>query len=262
MNDTPENGNAAGTTPGEQLKQAREKAGLSVERVAKDLYLDTQVINAIEVNHFNDLGAPVYAKGYLRKYARLVGLTEEDVLRHYQQMGGIPAVQDPIPAAMGTVPETRRPLPRWIGWMVVALLVLAGVATLLNLRDKSNDDIAQGELISQPLSASAPGSTAVADSPLSVGIPIPPSPSMLTVRFNFSGDSSVEVQDANNQQVLYDMGTANGSREIQAVPPLRVVLGVATAVNLQVNSRAVSVPAKNINAGTARFVIKADGSLE
>lgn len=256
MNDTPENSSATGTTPGEKLKQAREQAGLSVERVAKDLYLDTQVINAIEVNRFKDLGAPVYAKGYLRKYARLVGLTEEDILQRYQQMGGAPTAPDPIPAAMGSVPETRQPLPRWIGWVVVALIVLAGVVTLLNLRSKSSDGVAQGELISQPLTA--PG----ADSPLAAAPSSDAMAGALAVRFNFSGDSWVEVHDANNQQVLYEMGTANTSRDIQAVPPLRVVLGAATAVSLQVNSRDVSVPAKDIDAGIAHFVVKADGSLE
>jgi cytoskeleton protein RodZ len=155
MSDMPETKEA--TTPGELLKQARERAGLSVERVAKDLYLDVHFIQAIEINNFKDLGAPVYAKGYLRRYAKLVGVAEDGILLGYQQMGGTP-VSDPIPAAMGTVPQSRKPLPRWVWWCVTGLLVLAGLMTLLNLRSTDTEDVQQGALISQPLNT--PGSSA------------------------------------------------------------------------------------------------------
>lgn len=266
MSEAPET-NAA-TTPGELLKQARERVGLSVERVAKDLYLDTQVIQAIEVNHFKDLGAPVYAKGYLRKYAKLVGVTEEGILQGYQQMGGTP-VSDPIPSAMGSVPQSRKPLPRWVRWGVVSLLVLAGLMTLLNLHNTGTENVPQGALISQPLDT--PGSPAVsmvaADSPLaslpaSAAMSASPLAGALTLEFKFSGESWVEVRDASNHQVIYELGVAGSARQIQAVAPLRVVLGAANAVSVQVNSKTVTVPEKNINDGVAHFVVKTDGLLE
>jgi cytoskeleton protein RodZ len=267
MSETPETSDA--TTPGELLKQAREREGLSVERVAKDLHLDTQVIRAIEVNHFKDLGAPVYAKGYLRKYARLVGVTEEGILRGYQQMGGTP-VQDPIPVSMGSVPESRRPLPRWVSRGVLGLLVLAGLVTLLNMHNSGSDVAQQGALISQPLSApgSDDGSAGLGDSPLaslpegSPGMAADTLAGALTIEFKFSGESWVEVHDAENRQVLYELGSAGSTRQIQALPPLRVVLGAANAVGVQVNSAVVTVPQNNIKDGIAHFVVKADGLLE
>jgi len=66
-----------GATPGEYLQQERERKGLSVQQAAENLHLDTWVINAIETNKFSDLGAPVYAKGHLKKYAALLGLPSE-----------------------------------------------------------------------------------------------------------------------------------------------------------------------------------------
>ncbi len=260
MSEAPQTAEA--TTPGELLQQARDRAGFSVERVAKDLHLDTQVIRAIEMNRFKDLGAPVYAKGYLRKYAKLVGVAEEGILQGYQKMGGTP-VSDPVPVSMGSIPETRRPLPGWVWRVVIGLLVLAGLMTLLNLRDTSTESARQDDLISQPLTA--PGADAAAthtDSPLAA---LPESTAMaraLTVEFKFSGESWVEVYDANNHQVLYELGVVGNARQIQAVPPLRVVLGAASAVSVQVNSTAITVPAKNIRDGVARFVVKVDGSVE
>lgn len=261
MNQTPDIVGVA-TTPGERLKLAREHAGLSVEKVAKDLYLDARVIQSIEVNRFKDLGAPVYAKGYLRKYARLVGLPEEDVLSQYQQSSDASAVPDLIPVAMGSVPESRQPLPRWILWLVIGLILVAGLSTLLSLRSSDTDTGSQGALISQPLATptdvvAAPGQTAAL-----TNTPEDTVASAMTLSFSFTGESWVEVYDAHNQQVLYELGTTNGVREVTASPPLRVVLGAAGVVRLKVNSRAVQLPVSGVQAGVARFVVKTDGSLE
>lgn len=265
MSDTAENGSAA--TPGEWLKQAREQAGLPVEQVANDLYLDIQVVQIMESNRFKELGAPVYAKGYLRKYARLLGLSEEEVLRRYHALSDAPVVADPIPVAMGSVPESRRPLPRWALWLVIGLIVLAVLVTLWNLHTPVTETAQRDVVISQPLdqparqavllpppAGSAPAESAAGAAPAAAG--------MASLRLQFKGDSWVEVYDANNRQVLYEMGTTNSIREINAVPPLRILLGAARAVGVQVNAREVAVPAADVETGVAQFVVNASGVIE
>ena len=61
-------------TPGGMLRAERQRRGHSVQYAAEDLHLDVWVIEALEANRFEALGAPVYAKGHLRKYAMLLGL--------------------------------------------------------------------------------------------------------------------------------------------------------------------------------------------
>jgi cytoskeleton protein RodZ len=248
MNQTPENVGSAGG-PGERLKRAREQAGLSVERVAKDLYLDARVVRIIEDNKFSELGAPVYAKGYLSRYARLLGVGEQDILALYEQLADAPAAPSLIPHAMGTVPKSRPPLPRWILWVVVGLIIAAGISTLLNLRSSSTGSISLGALISRPLNA--PAGT--------ISSRVVPA---VTLHFSFTGESWVEVYDVHNQRVLYEMGTANGEREVTALPPLRVVLGAAEVVALKVNSHDIEVPTSSVDAGVTKFVVNADGSVE
>jgi len=51
-----------------------------VQHVAEELHLDIRVIEALETNRFEALGAPVYARGHLRKYATLLGLSPATVL--------------------------------------------------------------------------------------------------------------------------------------------------------------------------------------
>ncbi len=59
-------------SPGELLRRERERRMLSLQRAAEDLHLDTVTVEAIESDRFQALGAPVYAKGHLRKYATLL----------------------------------------------------------------------------------------------------------------------------------------------------------------------------------------------
>jgi len=267
MSDTDTPGAAA--SAGERLKLAREQAGLSVEKVAKDLFLDTRVIHAIEVNRFKDLGAPVYAKGYLRKYARLLGVSEEEVLVQYQKSPDATPAPAMIPVALGSIPDARRSLPGWVRWLVLAIIVLAGVATLMNLRS-SDDEPVHEATISHPLRDATSGaagsetdtSVVESDSPLANIATNTSATDTLTLRFGFTGNSWIEVSDAQNQSLLREMGNANTSREITAAPPIHVLLGAAAMVRVKVNGQDINIPASAKQGDVAKFVVKADGSLE
>ncbi|NOX75478.1 MAG: DUF4115 domain-containing protein [Gammaproteobacteria bacterium] len=80
-------------TPGERLKQAREVLDLSSQAVSEQLYLDLRVIEALERGELENIGAPVFVNGYLRAYARLVGLPEADIV---SGCTGEPATQAPV----------------------------------------------------------------------------------------------------------------------------------------------------------------------
>lgn len=59
---------------GSRLRAGREALGLSAVDAAAKLRVSLTIVEAIEQNNFERLGAPVYARGYLSSYARLVGL--------------------------------------------------------------------------------------------------------------------------------------------------------------------------------------------
>jgi cytoskeleton protein RodZ len=71
--------------PGEKLRQAREARGLSVDDVAASLKLNAEKIHALEQSDIDGLAAPVFIAGYLRTYARLLELPEEEVLADFEQ---------------------------------------------------------------------------------------------------------------------------------------------------------------------------------
>ena len=95
-------------TPGELLRRERERRQLSVQQTAEDLHLDAWTIEALESNRFNALGAPVYARGYLRKYALLLGLSPETVLARYESLSDVPVAPTPIPTSVSAPLRTER----------------------------------------------------------------------------------------------------------------------------------------------------------
>ena len=65
--------------PGTSLAAARERAGWSLVQTAERLHLDVGAIKALEADDYGSFGAPVYARGHLRRYAELVGLSPQEV---------------------------------------------------------------------------------------------------------------------------------------------------------------------------------------
>jgi cytoskeleton protein RodZ len=66
--------------PGLQLARAREKRGYSQEYVAGKLHLRVRVIELLETDDYEQMPEPVFIKGYLRAYAKLLGLPAEPLL--------------------------------------------------------------------------------------------------------------------------------------------------------------------------------------
>lgn len=111
----------SGPVGGERLRAARRENDISVADIAKELHLDEPKVRALENNEFELLGAPVFAKGHLRKYAELVGISVEDIMTDYYLMNrsvGAPPVVGP----KRKTPGDFSPGPWIVAFAVVGLL--------------------------------------------------------------------------------------------------------------------------------------------
>ncbi|HRD68664.1 MAG TPA: helix-turn-helix domain-containing protein [Legionella sp.] len=66
--------------PGIQLSTIRQQKGYTIEYVASKLHLRVRIIELIENGEFNLLPEPVFVKGYLRAYSKLLGVSAEPFL--------------------------------------------------------------------------------------------------------------------------------------------------------------------------------------
>lgn len=82
--------------PGSQLRKARERKGLDQAKVAAQLHLSQSIIQALERDDYDKLPAAVFVQGYLRKYARLLGVDEDATISAYQELHP-DAEQQPLP---------------------------------------------------------------------------------------------------------------------------------------------------------------------
>lgn len=72
-------------TAGQILKAAREAKDISADRLARALNLDVPAVKAIESDQYAAIGAPVFVRGHLRKYAQLVDIAADEVLAAYER---------------------------------------------------------------------------------------------------------------------------------------------------------------------------------
>ena len=75
---------------GARLAAARKKCELDIGVVANELNLDASTIAALENDDTAALPAAIFVKGYLRNYARLVGLPEDEMVSDYAAQTGEP----------------------------------------------------------------------------------------------------------------------------------------------------------------------------
>jgi hypothetical protein len=84
---------------------------------------------------------------------------------------------------------------------------------------------------------------------------------LVRLRLEFNESSWVEVYDAAGQRLLYDIGQPARPRVLSGAAPLNVVVGLASAVSVQVNDQMIVVP-RRANRDSTRFRVDADGSVQ
>jgi cytoskeleton protein RodZ len=89
---------------GERFRAAREARGLTLSDVAEHIRIRSVYLAAIEDESWASIGAPVYIRGFLRTYARFLGLDPEEVVAEFNGQASAPPA--PVPSAPGAPPKT------------------------------------------------------------------------------------------------------------------------------------------------------------
>ncbi len=122
---------------GAVMRAARENGGYSLDQVSKETRVHLSHLRAIEDMTPNLLGAPVYAKGYIKTYARFLGMDEQTTLDRYLSECAIlkdPEKQEIAPPATSKARKLPVAVPV-LGILIVAL-VAGGAFVFLSSGDK------------------------------------------------------------------------------------------------------------------------------
>lgn len=261
---------------GERLATARREKGIPIAEIAKELHLDEQKVRALERNDFAMLGAPVFAKGHLRKYALLVDVDDDDVFADYYAMTRSEAMP-PIVAGRAKIREQVSVMPLLF---VLGAIILAGVIywwfglqnpelpavqapadpvqEVLLEPTELQPEIVREEPVqadtSPPVAADTidmPSDTVeVVTASVASALPAPaaqntpaPATEQLSLSLSFSGECWTEISDADGRRLYSRMGRDGQTVELSGKPPLEALFGNAGNVAVQVNNRPYSLPA-------------------
>ena len=82
--------------PGERCRKAREAMGWTTAEAAKRMHLSQTYLLALEADDYERLPEATFVKGYLKNYARLLGLPADEVANTFQQMINEDAFNKPL----------------------------------------------------------------------------------------------------------------------------------------------------------------------
>src|SRR5882757_7933258 len=68
---------------GEKLRKQREQRGIALDAISNTTKISPRMLRALEEEHFDQLPGGVFNKGFVRAYARQVGLDEEEAVTDY-----------------------------------------------------------------------------------------------------------------------------------------------------------------------------------
>lgn len=264
---------------GQTLRDAREAQGLGVDDVAARLRLMRRQIEAMEADDFDALGQPVFARGFVRNYARLLGLAPDPLLA---DMGG--ATAEPVAVR----PEAPLPSRNWLTspWLLLALFGVAVLAVvpvaLYWWLNSDEDEMPAGATWAPDVAPATPAAAGTVPADPPVAAEAPPTPEAVpavpavqdagtvaadeappavapvvrgVLQLEFGADSWVEIRDATGRMLHRKLDTAGSSIEVRGEPPFDVVVGNAAQVRMTYNGRPIDLK-PFIDVTVARFTLE------
>lgn len=283
-------GDGGAVAAGVQLQQARQDKGLSQEQAAGRLHVPVHVIAALEQGQWEKLGAPVFIRGQLRSYARLLGVDAEPLMA--------PVVVEHLAPVALVSHASNTGLRRYAGglgrrlaYVGLALVVLVPMGLLARAYLQPERTVASldelpavveaaalplpmvadaAQLPAGPLASTTPVATAAAGTGNAGQVERQPAavvPSTARagsadgrLLLNFAGDSWIDIAGPDGQVVEKALVRSGQQRSYEVARISRVVLGNATQVQASIGDREIDLTAMG-RSNVARFTVSSDGSV-
>ena len=131
MQDQPELDGEVRGFPGHLLREAREERGYSQKEAARDLHLTSKVIDALEESNFDIISSSLFARGYIRSYARHLGLDGQALVAEFDSIYGVPNQNKKPMAGIHQLGQQSKPGDTWVKLISIIFVIGLVVASVL-----------------------------------------------------------------------------------------------------------------------------------
>lgn len=246
---------------GETLRRERLRAGLDLENISRDTKISVRMLELIEGDRFEKLPGGVFARSFVRQYARAVGLDEEEIVGELEKaLAPKPA---PLPAApeVDTQPEIRLPrLGQWVDAgrrrssslpalaLVVLMMLVCSLAYTWWQKSRHVPAISAGSTDTAPATkAPAPAAAHANIETRAAVTPAPPVSSAITldsaagtVRIALTAEEATWVKATANGKVVFSgIIQPNETKALSAADTVTLRLGNAGGVSISLNGKAI-----------------------
>ena len=240
------------TTLGEKLRQAREERGISVSQVAEQTRISAQYIQSIETDDYRTLPGGIFNKGFVKSFARCVGVDEQEALQDYAALMGsqnISTVDEPKTYRPQVMTDDNRSssTAKTVVFAVIILGLMAfGILALKNYLESKQTETAVGNAnVSNNLNADLPNPATAAN--------VNTTPTPLT------NDFKVELKSLKGNVSVSSTsdGVRNSGEMLTPEKPLAFApkenlrlsyyKAFAQNVRLSLNGREIALPAAPVN---------------
>lgn len=271
---------------GRILKHKRESLGMTLNDLEQKIKIQRKYLEMIEKNEFESLPNPVYARGFIEKYARSVNVNAEALLKdHYEEL---PAVsmsardarqklkkEDTLPVQQED--RTIRPLLLVLLTTVIALTVIWLLMSQLFYKTTEHSWMAEDINESRNVTVKTPEVTKKKDDKKETAEKIADSTSIkyrsfdgttlsydvvtntpLTVKLSSNDATWIQVYDDQNKRYAYEEIKEKTMKIKESAKELTIISGNSTGLTMTMNGEKIDVPksAENVITRTYQFSIE------
>jgi cytoskeleton protein RodZ len=147
---------------GQELKQLREDKGISLRQISDATHIGMRFLQAIESDSFDALPGGIFNRSFVRKYAKYIGIDEEQVLARYDHQVAEQPIEQPKPSPLRYQDFENRSTSAGSLKVVIPLLLLLGAGLYFTYRYINTHAAGQTETPSEATVAPSPMTAASA----------------------------------------------------------------------------------------------------
>lgn len=238
------------------LRRQREAREVGLREIAERTKISLRYLEALEENRFALLPAPVFARGFLREYARYVGLNPDEVVNHFLAAQGLDGREmvagsdGPSPSGPSlSVSRSSAAGGGWKRWLFLGLATTAllGVVALAAwLADQRRTHPPETKGIPVSPAVAAPAQAPQTAPPAQQPVPAEATPAVparaLRLTLDFTADCWVEGVMDGGQRRVSEKRVQGETVQLDADRTIELTLGSSGAVEARLNGLPYSLP--------------------